>query len=241
MVSIGICDDDSHQLAELETYLQEYSKEHSLNMDIKTFTNGFIFLDQADFNICILDIMMPVLSGMDVAKELRKFNQNTEVIFCSSSTDFAIASYEVQASNYLVKPLKKEKFFACLDQVLRKLQQIQEKIIPVPTADGFLMVNLNQICFVYVEKKVCILKLMSNEIIYCTVPFGEFTSKLLEYPEFALASRSVLVNFNGITGKKGSLFTLKTGEEISASKRKSGELTTAFLDYQVNKSPKKDW
>lgn len=235
MFSIGICDDDQNQLNQLETFLQEYARERSLDFSIKTFTNAFLFLDQMDFNLCFLDIFMPTLSGMDVAKELRKTSQQTEVIFCTSSTDFALASYEVQANNYLVKPLKKEKLFACLDRLFEKLEETTEKTISVSTADGFQMIKRNQICSVFVARKICTLKLMNGSIIYTTTTFKDFTNKLLEYPEFALASRAVLLNFNGITGKKGAIFTMKTGDEISASKRKSGELTTAFLDYQEKK------
>lgn len=235
MFTIGICDDDQEQLAVLTSFLEEYANEHNYDFDIKVFSNGFLFLEQPQFHLCFLDIYMPALTGMDVAKELRKINKEIEVIFCTSSTEFAIASYEVQANNYLVKPLKKGKFFACLDQVLQKIQNTREEDIPIATVDGFTMVKRNQICFVYVEKKVCLIKLMSGEIVQTTNAFGELTSKLLEFSQFALASRSILLNFNGITGKKGGVFTMKTGDEISASKRKTGELTTAFLDYQVNR------
>lgn len=235
MYSIGICDDDQNQLNQLETFLLEYARERSLDFNIKTFTNAFLFLDQVDFNLCFLDIFMPTLTGMDVAKELRKTSQQTEVIFCTSSADFALASYEVQENNYLVKPLKKGKLFACLDLLFEKLEETTEKTIPVSTVDGFQVISRNQICLVYVEHKICTLKLMNGNVLYTTNTFKEFTNKLLEYPEFALASRAVLLNFNGITGKKGSIFTMKTGDEISASKRKNGELTTAFLDYQEKK------
>lgn len=233
MFSIGICDDDKEQLALLTAWLEEYAKERSYDFEIQCFSNGFLFLENPQFHLCFLDIFMPTLSGMEVAKELRKINQEMEVVFCTSSTDFALASYEVQANNYLVKPVKKGKFFACLDLVFDKIQAVEEKKVPIPTVDGFLMVSLNQICFVYVEKKVCLVKLVSGEIVRTTHTFAEFTGKLLEFPQFALASRSVVVNFNGITGKKGVVFTMKTGDEISASKRKIGEITTAFLDYQV--------
>ena len=58
------------------------------------------------FHIILLDILMPLLNGMDTARELRQYDKTVKIIFLTSSPEFALESYDVKAYSYLLKPMR---------------------------------------------------------------------------------------------------------------------------------------
>ena len=73
---------------------------------------------QKPFDIILLDVVMPLLNGIEAANELREKDKNVKIVFLTSSPEFAVASYTVKASNYLLKPVEPAKLFACLDELI---------------------------------------------------------------------------------------------------------------------------
>ena len=76
-----------------------------------------------------MDIIMPMLSGIDTATEIRRNNSTAKIIFLSSSSEFGVQSYTVQASNYLLKPLDKELFYKALDRLATELLEEPKTLI----------------------------------------------------------------------------------------------------------------
>lgn len=80
---------------------------HNLEITVDHFSSGEEFLTQhqpGKYAILFLDIMMGELNGIETGKRIRKIDTELEIIYCSSSMDFTLASYEVFAFGYLVKP-----------------------------------------------------------------------------------------------------------------------------------------
>lgn len=103
------------------------------------FTNGddLIAAHRNDcMDLIILDVIMPLLNGMDVARELRKDNQDVPIIFLTSSRDFAVDSYEVKAFHYLIKPVDDVKLFHTLDDVLNIIT-LPQNLFTAQTNVGF--------------------------------------------------------------------------------------------------------
>ena len=113
-MKIGICDDELQFLESTCQLIEQWANLHRIKIDIYRFTNGDDLL-QAHCNECLdlifLDVIMPLLNGIDTARELRNNNQEVPIIFLTASREFAVDSYEVKAYNYLIKPLSKAKLF----------------------------------------------------------------------------------------------------------------------------------
>lgn len=70
------------------------------------------------FDVILLDVLMPGETGIDAATEIRKFDRNVKIIFLTSSSEYAVQSYSVEAFYYQLKPICKEAFFSLMDSVI---------------------------------------------------------------------------------------------------------------------------
>lgn len=127
MIHIAICDDSKQERQILAALFKRYQELHATPLQIHIFQNGFSLLDAIDqgkrFDITILDILMPGENGIEIARNIRASGTDTEIIFLTSSPEYAVDSYEVKAQNYLLKPVTEEKFFVSIDSILAELDE----------------------------------------------------------------------------------------------------------------------
>ena len=103
---IAIVDDDIGVYEDLKTYIDGFLGNSA---EFFYFPSGEAFLEKReDFDLIILDIFMDRLTGMDVAREIRKTDSDVKIVFATTSNEFASESYEVNACYYLHKPFGKE-------------------------------------------------------------------------------------------------------------------------------------
>lgn len=237
MIHIAICDDNLEESNILKNLLYEYANTYNINFDIEIFQNGFLFLDavKKSFHICFLDIYMPAFSGIDTAKELRKMDKDTSLIFCTSSTEFALDGYSLQASNYLVKPVEKDKLFIALDEVMRKIYKERNQNLCIPSTDGLRLISPSTITYIASNGNYCNIYLYNNSFIPCKLSFSQMVENLIQNENFSLISRSILLNYDFVVGMEKNDFILITGEKISVPRRKKKEITQDFLDYSLGK------
>jgi len=128
---IAIVDDDIRMYECLQTYFGELLGSSA---ELTYFKSGEDFLRawQPDaFELIVLDIFMDKLTGMDVAREIRKTDSDVRIAFGTTSNEFASESYEVNACYYLHKPFDRERVKAMLDRI--DLAQVEkERTIQLP-------------------------------------------------------------------------------------------------------------
>ncbi len=117
---IGICDDDRRQLEELAALAEAWGAARGCRCDIRTFPSAESFLfaweDDRAYDLLLLDVEMPGLSGVDLAKRLRRERVCPEMVFVTSHFEFMAEGYEVDALHYLVKPVGEQKLMEVLDR-----------------------------------------------------------------------------------------------------------------------------
>ena len=108
MYTIAIVEDDKTQAASLKEYLLRYAAENGEAFAVKTFSNAVIFLEKytAVYDVVFMDIKMPYLNGIAAAHKLRELDKGVLLFFITSLTQYAIRGYEVDALNYIVKPVE---------------------------------------------------------------------------------------------------------------------------------------
>lgn len=237
MLHIAICDDMPEESNVLKALLEEYEKEHQESFSIHVFHSGFSFIEEINrkknFHLCFLDIYMPSFSGLDTAKELRTIDKDMSLIFCTSTTQFALDGYGVQASNYLLKPVTKEKLYPALDQVLRKIKQEKDNVFWFQTPTGLQSIAHSQIFYGEPQGNFSRLILGDQTSISCRLTFSELCQHLLKFPNFALIRRSTLLNYEVVVGMEGDDFLLENHQRIPIPRRKKKEITKGFLDYSM--------
>ena len=115
MIRIAVCDDEKKYLDESAALLSEYALLRNIHFSVEQFENPSDFLDKLDkgekYDVYLLDVYMPGLTGVSVATELRRRNDESPVIFLTSSRDHAVEAFGVGATHYLLKPYTKDDFF----------------------------------------------------------------------------------------------------------------------------------
>ena len=125
-MKIALCDDDEKELSNIRSLLDSYQKTHNIPFTYQEYRSSCELALQASkerFDIYLLDILMPHMTGMQLAREIRTFDHAADIIFLTTSSDFAVESYTVKATNYLMKPVSSNAFFAAMDDILRAKTQ----------------------------------------------------------------------------------------------------------------------
>ena len=137
MLSVALTDDDPSFLNTLASYLEQYSRDNRVSFHVFRFTNGYDLLEAKEsYDIVFLDIQMPGLNGLDLAKKLRQKNESFILIFITQLGNLAIKGYEVDALDFLIKPLNYFEFKVKFEKAIRIYQRKQKETILLTDKEG---------------------------------------------------------------------------------------------------------
>ena len=148
---VAIVDDEEAVREELADYLQRFSAESGVKLEVVPFSSGDVFLNHYSpvYNIIIFDIDMPGTNGMDVARQVRAKDRSVTIMFMTNIAQYAIAGYEVDAVDYILKPIGYYDFSMKFYRTVAKAAQKIEHIVRIETAEGVRRIHVKKI--VYVE------------------------------------------------------------------------------------------
>ena len=149
---IAICDDNPEFLTQVKLLLHNWKNQPSM-LITETYEDGDSLIQAhtaAPFDIILMDIVMSLLNGIETAREIRQHDKTVKIVFLTSSPDYAIDSYTVKASNYLLKPLKIDKLYACLDELCEEILQKSHSVM-IKSANAVHRVEIASI--EYIEAK----------------------------------------------------------------------------------------
>ena len=127
---IAICDDEQKQSEYVNTIVNKWVSINNIKVNIEIFNSAESFKNKHKmFDILLLDIQMGGQSGIELARELRRTDDNLIIIFITALTDFISEGYEVSAMHYLVKPIKESKLFETLDKAYKNFTQYKKFLI----------------------------------------------------------------------------------------------------------------
>ena len=241
MIHIAICDDSKQERQILAALFKRYQELHTTPLQIHIFQNGFSLLDAIDqgkrFDITILDILMPGENGIEIARNIRASGTDTEIIFLTSSPEYAVDSYEVKAQNYLLKPVTEEKFFASIDSILAELDEKDTaSFIIYTTEKQYSRIRVSSLVYGEVTHRTITLHLADQTMISAVMTFTEFQDILKAYPDFIYPHRSYAVNMNYIQYVTKSDIILTDGQKIPLSRNNYTKISEQFLNFAYTNS-----
>ena len=181
---------------------------------------------------------MPGCNGIDTGRRLRVLNKSGEIVFLTSSNDFAADSYDVRAFFYLLKPVEEAKLFQVLDRAVDKLKRRQTSAVVVATAEGPRRLLLDRI--LYVER-------VGRRVRYCCTDgtlesqtirgsFRETASPLLADRRFSMCGASFVLNFQHVTGVSGQTALLDNQETLSLPRTAAADFKKAWGSYWLEEN-----
>lgn len=241
MIHIAICDDSKQERQILAALFKRYQELHATPLQIHIFQNGFSLLDAIDqgkrFDITILDILMPGENGIEIARNIRASGADTEIIFLTSSPEYAVDSYEVKAQNYLLKPVTEEKFFASIDSILAELDEKDTaSFIIYTTEKQYSRIRVSSLVYGEVTHRTITLHLADQTMISAVMTFTEFQDILKAYPDFIYPHRSYAVNMHYIQYVTKSDIILTDGQKIPLSRNNYTKISEQFLNFAYTNS-----
>ena len=130
-MKIAVVDDSPRDLQLIKGYVERYFKENGGDYQVRTFENGLDFLDEEklSFDIVFMDVEMPHLNGIETARNFRKRDKMAVLVFITNMAQYAIHGYEVDAIEYMVKPVEYYNFSDKMEKALRFVKRDQEKTL----------------------------------------------------------------------------------------------------------------
>lgn len=193
---IAVCDDQIEELEKLTALLQAWQSDLHSDVRFQTFRSGGQLLDAARaerFTLYLLDVLMPGMTGMDAAREIRSFDAAADIIFLTTSPGFAYESYGVRAAEYLLKPINAKLLYPVLDKLYLRDQKPQDGL--TVKSNGMLVrLPFSQLSYVEVNGKHLFFNMADGTVYEVAASMREYEGALLARPEFMRVHRSYIVN-----------------------------------------------
>jgi len=217
-MNILICDDKKDDADKLVALIAESGIEAQTAVFTDSSQAFDYFRSGANIDACFLDIIMPIMNGIQLAEKLRENNFANNIVFLTTSNDFASQSYQVQAFDYLLKPLTHEK----VNNMMKKLKKSHENTdkagLPVITHSSTRFILFHNISHVEVVNHNVHITLHDKSIIKIYGTFSKIAEQLLSDGRFAKCHRSYIVNLDEIMGETNNELIMKNGAKVPISR-----------------------
>lgn len=238
MVRLAICDDNDLQLDMVRDMINEYIADRHLDVQVLAFNSGKSLIEvvreSGAFDIYFLDMLMPDMNGLEVASTLRMMGDKGKIIFLTASLDYAVASYDVQAFYYMVKPVDRMKMFKVMDNAFADIRSGAQNIL-IKTRQGDLFLNTDDIMYVDLADRCPNYHTKDGRTAVgqaIRTSFKDTLTMLMELDNFAVCGVTTLVNLNyvDVMGSDGVL--LRDGTQLFPSRACYHELYRSWKDYK---------
>lgn len=220
MLRFAICDDDEKCAADTELMIENWSADTSTQTQVQSFNNGDELIreiENAKYDIIFLDIYMPLLNGMEAAKEIREKDKTVKIIFLTTSPEFALQSYSVKATDYCIKPITYQKLKEILDDCTAANRQEPESLT-LKTVGGYQKIYLHDIEYIEAQNKRVFFFLKSGRVVEVIQSLYTFETWLSDSKGFFKCHRSYLVYLPNVDYFNNTEIKTKSGRRIPISR-----------------------
>lgn len=234
MITIAICDDEKQVAEQIRKLVFRFFRAKNMETSIVCFSGGEELLRYGkDIDVLFLDIQMKGMDGMETARKLRSRNFKGYIIFITVLKEMVFHSFEVQAYDYLVKPVEERQLARTMERLLVSMSSVKEEKLLVQKGYERSIISFEDIVFAEVIDRKVYLHLASAGV----VDFYDRIDNLEERLDgrFFRCHRSFLINLQYLKSYKNGVAYMEGGKEIPISRLRSKEFSEVILQYM------KDW
>lgn len=231
---IVIVDDFETDRLDLKRMILNCCEKFKIRTDIDSYSSGEDFLDafcRGSYDLIFMDIYMTGITGMDTAFRLREKNESCALVFVTTSLEHAVASYDVQAAYYLLKPLVQEKFERVMEKVIGEIKK--ERYIEVMSNRLPVKVPLKQILYADTYQNAVNMH-TSAGLIKTYMTFQKFRHLLIEEKCFLDCYKGCIVNMDRISGVTADCFIMDNEDRVPIRKREINTVKNIYTNYLLN-------
>lgn len=231
MLAIAVCDDEITQCAHIAGIIREILKQMEVPSMIRQFNSGKALLQaDEDFDIIFLDVIMQDADGMHTARIMREQRKYEGIfVFISSSREYALEAFEVDAVQYLVKPVEEKKLRAVLQKIITQTQKHPREFIIVSKEREKKKLFLDSICYFEIKGRKIDVHMTDGIVTY----YGQIgmLEKSLQGKGFFRCHKSYIVHLQYVNSYTRQDIILDNGETIMIAKRRYEAFGKEFLAY----------
>lgn len=236
MLNVCICDDDPRDAAQIQALAESFAGEHpEFPLKLQTFPTAFDLLEHLNekggFDLYLLDILMPHLKGVELAERIRARNEAAEIMFLTSSPEYALEAFDVAACGYLLKPVDKAKFDKAFLAAAYRLTRPDNPYLLLKTRDGLRKLLFRELVMVesFNHDRVCTLTDGSKAVTADTLT--SILERLSDDPRFFSPHRAYIINLEHIAALNASSVVMSTGQSVPIARVNYAALKRAYMDY----------
>ena len=239
----ALCDDETEELNKTEKILNAYEKEHpQTDFIIECFESADELLYRMEDrnyapDLIFMDIFMPgpggvsESMGMAAAKKLRSMGSRARLVFLTTSGEYALEAFDVNASQYLLKPVTQEKMFDVLDTFLEREEEEKKKYILLKVEGRFVKVAVNDIVYCEAQGKIQYIHLAGGGEYLQRMTMTELGTILSDYGEFVRVGSAFIVNLEYVDSMNARDVCLTGGKRIYLPRGAYKGLRERYFSY----------
>ena len=231
MIRVAIVEDDAEVQGVLQEYVRRYTRQYGTEFEVTVFADGVDILDnyRAVYDIIFLDVEMKHLDGMTTAERIRQMDADVILIFITNMAQYAIRGYEVDALDYVLKPVNYYQFCTKLSRAIQRVQRRRGGQVVLQLAGGGIQL-LDTADIYYLETH--------SRMLYYHTAKGEFAvraslqsaeKQLAEY-HFVRCNQCYLVNLKYVKAVENDFVHVNT-DHLEISRRQRAAFLTAVASY----------
>lgn len=233
-LNIAIIDDMITDCNNLINSVSDILNNIDIKYNIYSYTNAYEFLkSDINFDAVFMDILMPNKTGMETARELRKTKSDIPIIFVTIEKSFALEGYEVQAFDYIIKPVDRERLTVILNRLVKKYNNPRSIVIKINRH----RIEIPIYSIIYAEARGHSVDIFTTSAKYTAyMSFKKFTALLADEKYFKVCNRGLLINFEKVKKLSDNYFITDSGINLQISRSKSAEMKNEYAKYSFNRT-----
>lgn len=248
MYLIALCDDETAELEITERLLGDYEKNYpEAEFDIRRFDDVqelLWMIREEDYvpDLILMDIYMPDKEavsgplGIEAAKELRRMGYSGKIVFLTTSREYALEAFDVDALQYIVKPVSEERLFSVLNSLLKDIEEERKKYLLLRIEGRLMRVSLNDIVYCEAQAKVQCMHLLDGTQCILHMTMTELYEQLSQYPEFVRIGVAFIVNLGYIDSLNAKEICMDNGMKIYLPRGAYKCLREQYFSYYCGKN-----
>lgn len=230
MINIAICDDEKYILDKIKKLVFDFFHRKNVEITVSQFGSGEELLrHNKNIDILFLDIQMDGIDGMETARKMRNQNYKGYLIFITVLKEMVFQSFEVQAYDYLVKPIEEECFEKTMERLFSAMQNAKDASLLVQKGYESNIIAFGDIVFCEIIDRKIYLHLKTEEVIDYYDRIENLETKL--DGRFFKCHRSYLINLSHLKSYKNGMAYMINDKQIPVSRLRSKEFSSVVLKY----------
>lgn len=237
MYHIALCDDEESELDKAEDMLKSYQERNrECSFSIERFISADDLLWKVKENeympdLLLMDIYMPRKLGIEAAKELREMGNECRIIFLTTSKEYALEAFQVDAVQYLVKPVSEEELFSVLNKLLGSMFEEQKKYLLFRIDNRNRRIAMRDIVYCEAQKKCQCIYLSDGTQFLLRLTMAKVYEMLSDYKEFVKAGISYIVNLEHIESLNAQELQMDNGRTVYLPRGSYQSLKEQYFSY----------